>query len=120
MRTTTVLAAITLAVAISGVAHAECPGQTTREMEQCLTAEREEAVTSLERYEEEVLRLLSDQVKAREAFIASQTAWRHSARRSPSPQVFTWKSSPLAWIRSDRISAFISVLPRVRDWKRRR
>ena len=79
MRTASLFAAITLTVLLPAVLDAECPGETTREMEDCLAAEREETAASLELYEDEVLRLLSDRPEAKEAFLASQAAWRSYA-----------------------------------------
>ena len=76
MRLGTLFGAIILATSLAGVINAECPGQATREMERCLAVERDEAAASLDRYEKEVQSLLSDRPEAKDAFVASQAAWR--------------------------------------------
>ncbi len=80
MRTELLLGTIILAVSVPGVVKAECQAETTREIEECLGRERDEAAASLERYEEEVLRILSARVDVQEAFSASQVAWREYSK----------------------------------------
>ncbi len=80
MRPELLLGAIIFAMSVSGVMNAECPGESTREIEECLGRERDEAAASLEDYEEEVLRILSAHLEAKKAFSASQVAWREYSK----------------------------------------
>ncbi len=95
MRPAALLASITLAFALPSVVHAECPGQTTREMEECLATGRDEATASLERYEKEVLRLLSDSPEVTEAFAASQTAWHAYAKAECQAVYLLWEEGSI-------------------------
>ncbi len=95
MRSATLLEAITLVTFMAGNLDAECPGETTREMEQCLALERDQAAVSLERYEKEVLRLLSDRPKATHAFVASQAAWRAYAKAECEAVYVLWEDGSI-------------------------
>ncbi len=113
MKPSALLAAITLAAAMSTVAHADCPGQTTREMEECLATDRDEAAASLERYEKEVLRLLSDRPKVKEAFTASQAAWRAYAKAECQAVYLLWEGGS---IRNVQFAACQKHLTSDRTW----
>ncbi len=95
MRPGFLLGAIIGVMSVPGVVIGECPGESTREMEKCLAKERDSTTASLERYEEEVLRILSGRPEAREAFSASQVAWREYSKAECRAVYVYWKDGSI-------------------------
>ena len=95
MRPGILLGMTILAISLVSVANAECPEESTREIEVCLRKERDEAAANLERYEEEVLRILSDQLEAKEAFSVSQVAWREFSKAECQAVYVYWQGGSI-------------------------
>ncbi len=95
MRPGVLLGTIIVVMSVPGVVIGDCPGESTREMEKCLSKERDSAAASLERYKEEVLRILSGHLNAREAFSASQVAWREYSKAECRAVYVNWKDGSI-------------------------